>query len=376
MAVITRYFSSSSAGAADGTSWANRAALLSAGSLNSIITSINFTTDSLEVMVEGGITYSITQSHASGIYTNAPNLTRPILFQGCDSSGNPINPASGWSSNATPFSTTSMPTFAYSTDIGINSLAATIYRGIRFTHSARTNAAIFSEGSFYDCCVESSSNNTSHSVFGPNVQTAQNCCLVMSGTGFSQISAAPIYRFVNCRFDGGTATNGTRAGISTTSSGSQYQSCTILNVVNGLLAATGATTRQSQVDRCLFVNCSGYAYQANGQASQTVVHNLSRSIFVNNGTAVDGNTNGHVIAIGNRLRNNTTNFANMGDKITSENDTSAGSDSDEFVDAASGDYRIKSTSSFWGTYLGPGDERVTAGGGLLRHPGMNGGFAA
>jgi hypothetical protein len=40
----------------------------------------------------------------------------------------------------------------------------------------------------------------------------------------------------------------------------------------------------------------------------------------------------------------------------------AGSDADEFVDAANGDYRIKNTSVYWGRGIGAGDEPASSGG--------------
>ncbi len=87
MATVTRYFSTAGAGTADGTSWANRAALFSGGAWSTVITGFNFTgSDSLECRIGPG-SYTITASLASGLFANAPTVSNPLILQGCDSSG-------------------------------------------------------------------------------------------------------------------------------------------------------------------------------------------------------------------------------------------------------------------------------------------------
>jgi hypothetical protein len=49
--------------------------------------------------------------------------------------------------------------------------------------------------------------------------------------------------------------------------------------------------------------------------------------------------------------------------LTLGNDTSAGTDADEFVDAAGGDYRVKYGSTIWGKGYGVSDEPNPGGGG-------------
>ena len=76
-------------------------------------------------------------------------------------------------------------------------------------------------------------------------------------------------------------------------------------------------------------------------------------------------TNGvNAIVANNRLRNNTTNFSGLGNYPTNYgNMTSSGTDSDEFVNVAGGDYRIKNTSDLWGKGYGVADEPAAGGAG-------------
>lgn len=78
MALVTRYFDMSGAGTADGTSYANRAPLLSEGELNSIITSFDFSgSDALLCLLEPGI-YS--DRIANMALANAPSATKKLFF--------------------------------------------------------------------------------------------------------------------------------------------------------------------------------------------------------------------------------------------------------------------------------------------------------
>src|SRR5689334_12015839 len=94
MAITTRYFSTTGAGAADGTTWADRAALFSAGNWSTVITGFNFAgTDSMVARVGPG-NYTCSQSLASGLFANPPTIANPLILHACDSSGNLIDPPS------------------------------------------------------------------------------------------------------------------------------------------------------------------------------------------------------------------------------------------------------------------------------------------
>jgi hypothetical protein len=142
-----------------------------------------------------------------------------------------------------------------------------------------------------------------------------------------------------------------------------------LNFVGGgFLCASGNAARTTQASKLLISGCGTYGFRGNATASQTVFHQLIDSVIIN-GTAlgVDGQSTARIIVSNCRLRDNTSgNFSGMGNYPTDfDVITSSGTDSDEFVNTAAGDYRIKTTSSLWGKGLGPGDEPASGGGGGL-----------
>jgi hypothetical protein len=101
-----------------------------------------------------------------------------------------------------------------------------------------------------------------------------------------------------------------------------------------VFAATASQLRTNVIDACV-VTGSG-AYGINGSSSRVLI----------TGCRLRDNTSGNTTSLGNYP-------ADM------NNDTSAGSDAAEYVDSASGDYRIKYGSAFWGKGIGAGDGPAT-----------------
>jgi hypothetical protein len=113
----------------------------------------------------------------------------------------------------------------------------------------------------------------------------------------------------------------------------------------------------SDIIGCVFVG--GKGLKAQSSWGKQIVRN---SVIVGSsqyGVTVSGANN--VELSGNRFRNNTSGAFNSisGEVLDLSNDTSPGTDADEFVDAANGDYRIKATSALWGKGIGAGDEIPT-----------------
>ena len=141
MSIIVRYFSTSSAGAGDGTSWANRAALFTGGAWSTVITGFAFNgSDSMEARVGPG-TYSITVALASGSFANPPTVTNPLIIHGADSSGNLLSPPDpDWTSNMADWDASSLPILDTSSNINTLNLAACYPRLLKFTASNSTTA--------------------------------------------------------------------------------------------------------------------------------------------------------------------------------------------------------------------------------------------
>lgn len=74
-------------------------------------------------------------------------------------------------------------------------------------------------------------------------------------------------------------------------------------------------------------------------------------------------TNAQVFASGNRFRDNSSgNINGLANYPTDfDNYTTDAADSDDYVDAANGDFRIKNTAAIWGQGYGVSDEPAAGG---------------
>jgi hypothetical protein len=366
MAIITRYFSTTAAGAEDGTTWADRAALFTTGNWSSVLTGFAFNaSDSLEIRIEGGLTYTCGQGLAAGLFANPPSAANPLFMRGCDSSGNLLDPPdSGWLSSEGLFSTATLPVIATTGNIATVSLTNTTLRCLAFTASGRQGNVIGGANCEWVSVVNSTANTSSSGISASSLYIS-NSQVLMSGASFSDGVVCVDGRLLNVRIDGTAGvTSGNRIGVTTASSGYQAAFITVVGCVGGgMFAATGATTRFSNFYRCTLVGNGAYGIQCNGTASQTVNHNVVGCYFANNTTVNLDASGARVNALGNRLRDSTANFANFGNYPTDSNYTTDSDDATEFVNAGSGDYRIKNTAAVWGLGYGAGDEPAAGGGG-------------
>src|SRR5687767_60995 len=136
MAIVTRYFSTTGAGAADGTTWADRAELFSGGNWSTVITGFAFNaSDALKCLIGPG-TYTCSQALASGLFTNPPTLLNPLILHGCDGSGVQLEPeAPAWTAAQPVTWDTNLPVIATTTNIATLGLALTTARLLKFTGS-------------------------------------------------------------------------------------------------------------------------------------------------------------------------------------------------------------------------------------------------
>lgn len=369
MPVVTRFFSTTSAGTGDGTTWANRAALFSAGNWSSVITGFAFNgADSLACRIQGGLIYTCSQAMASGLFANAPSVANLLFFHGCDANGDLLSPPDpDWVSCQGEFNTSTLPVIATTTNIVTSSLANVFWRLVAFTASGRSGE-ILSAGNIDWCSFVNTTANTSARGLG-NINTIRNSQVKMSGASFSAAidTGAQVFAVSNVRIDGTAGTtSGNRIGINNTSAGMpNVEAITITGCAGGgMLAATGSAVRYSTIRKSMFVDNGTYGFRGNATASQTMWHQVIDSVFVNNVIGIDGQSQARILISNCRLRNNSTsNFDGLGNYPSDfGNDVTAGTNADEFVNAAAGDYRIKNTSSLWGRNLGPGDEPASGGG--------------
>lgn len=372
MAVTTLYFSDSGAGAADGTSWANRAAFVSAGTVNALITGFDFTSNSLLAYVEGGKSYTISTAPA---VTNSSSFT--LTYHGCDSSGNPLEPPDpDWTSDQPEFDTTTFPVFAATTNILICNSTHTYFRCVKLTGSGNTsNGLVGSSVQSLDwCAVECSSALTSANGVAVCVKITNSWTKCTNAT-YSVVCASN--DIANVRIVGNaSASSGTRKGWLPAGGTVRANRVTSINNVGGNFMPGSTSTSFTFV----VTNCVGYGGSAGnivlpGTASMTTHSRITGCVLADNGAyGVDFGTNSTPTHVsGNAVFDNTSGqFGNAGSINTAHNVTS-GAAADEFVDSAGGDFRIKNTSSLWGKGYGVSDQPAAAGGGgLLTHPGMSG----
>lgn len=392
MAITTLYFGVSDNGAADGSSWANRAALFTGGAWSTLITGFNFTSggNSLRCIVEAG-THTITAGLGTASFTSGtPTVADPLYFVAANADGTGIwePPDPDWCSAMPAWDDSGMPVFASTTNINMVNVSTNVYLyGIKFTSSGATSQPTTGTANYNWVIVENSTNNVNAGGISISQNNNVQCVVIrMTGTaynyGFNRGLNAILQ--ANIRIEGNiSATSGNRGGIYNNNNESWgLAKCVSINHVGGGFVSgstgTAATLRA--------VNCIAYGNSGPGFANPSVTgtgnQTLERCIAVNNGTyGVNTTTSAPMLITGCRFRNNSTADINgTGDHpVDLYNDTSAGNDSDEFVNVSGAvstwDLRIKNTSSKWGKGYGVADQPASGGGGLLIHPGMTGGIS-
>lgn len=372
MAIVVRYFSTTSAGTGDGTSWANRAAFFTGGVYSTIITGFNFAgSDSLEVRLGPG-TYNTNVSFAGSLFANPPRPANPLTIHGCDSSGNRIVP-SEWNCCQGSLPVVGYPIWDLSTaNINIQN----IYLRCLNIQSSATGATILATNSLnvgngvaVEFCRVNNSNTTA-ATFG-GLSTAYSCHFLSSGTSYPSIVSGVADSVANCRIEGNpSATSLARVGLSSNTTSfvrPASRNCIINTPGSGVENSSSSAGAGIGISEYTIVNCataSGAALNAPSIPSgvTNTGHNIvyAQNCFIAN-CSIGINTQNTAAKISkNRLRN-TTNYTVPTNSIIADNFETAGNDTDEFVDAANGDYRIKNTSIYWGKGIGAGDEPASGG---------------
>jgi hypothetical protein len=370
MAIVTRYFSTTGAGAADGTTWADRAALFSAGNWSTVITGFDFGgADSMLALIEGGLTYTCSQTLQAATFSVAqPTAANNLVLHGCNSSGTILEPPDpDWTSDQPAFSDATLPIIPITTNIHAVNQAYIFPRLIKFTGSGNTtNPVAGGNISHHDwCIIVNSTSNTNAKAVETN-STLTNCVVEMTGTSY--LFAVGVQTMHNCRVIGNiSASSGNRNGWAPTSASPFAYNCTFYDHPASQIAPSSASTAFSlNLGRCTVdgAGSSGSCVLLPSTASQAQVARIFNSVFVNSGAfGINAQSAARVFAVQNRLRDNTSgNFGGFLNHISTEtNYTTDAADADDFVDAASGDYRIKNTAAIWGKGYGVSDQPPAGG---------------
>lgn len=376
MAIVTRYFSSTSAGAADGTTWSDRAALFSAGNWSTVITGFNFAgSDSLLCLIEGGVSYTCSQSLASGLFANAPSAANNLMLHGCDSSGNAIAPPDhDWTSDQPAWSKSTLPTIESSTNIVVINLSYAHARLISFSGSGNTTNAILGSGSglfiFDWVYVVNSNNSTSATCVAGTGTRITNSVLQCSGTSYSAIMSN-FGEAINVRCIGNpSASSGSRVGIASSATTLHVSKCcTYGNVGQAMSISSSSAAWSGTIERNTLTGVPGTSTGdvliLPSTASQTQVQRIIGNVLVNGGAyGLNAQSAARVYVFNNRLRDNTSgSFNGTLNHDVSQNYTTDTDDTDDFVDFSGGDFRIKNTATIWGKGYGVSDEPAAASSG-------------
>lgn len=366
MALVTRYFSTTSAGAGDGTTWADRAALFD-GSNNwsTIITGFTYTgTDSLVCMIGPG-DYTCGQALTSATVGGTAPTTNGnhLVLQACDSSGNLwIPPDQGWSSAEPIWDISTMPHITGTVNGYTLDVSGIVARGIYFDTSASLSG-IARNSTHYDWCYFRNPNsNTGVNCIGAAGVSLTNCVCRVEGTSYSAIIG--IFGLVhNVRLEGNaSATSGNRNGYSSAVTNATHMSLVtaINNPGSGIVFSHTGNLPRIINSIAAYNDGDGIVIAYTGSGLPVV----GGCIVVNNGNLGINSSTGNMMVQHNRFRDNGSGNFDATELNTDFNETSAGTDADEFVDATSGDLRIKSTSSLWGLDYGVKDEDASGSSGF------------
>lgn len=374
MSITVRYFSTSSAGAADGTTWNDRAALFSAGNWSSVITGFDFSgANSLECRIGPG-TYTDGQNFTSALFTNAPRIAQPLFFTAVDSSGSEWIPPNGaWSSAQPLWSQTGsaeQPILSMSNNAVTIGCAHVHWRGIRFLHSARTGGGVITAaGTLEWFTLENSASNTaSVGVDSATVVSMRNGIITMSGTAYS-CCAQQATEGQNIRLVGNaSASSGNRNGLRLSSNTVYvYDQITVCDhAADGIAQTSTGTSVRLVLTRSTVVTCGGDGMQFD-TANVTTPQAVSQCLFANNGGwGINNASTAEVYISDCRFRDNTSG------SITGEGNymasgfgiyTTDAADT-EFVDYAGKDFRVASAATIAGRGFGAGQQSASGGASL------------
>lgn len=361
MAYLTRYFSTSAAGAGDGTSWANRAALVDGSGLwSSVIEANDFQGGNPMTAFVGPGTYAINESMTGAFFDNtSPNVRNPLTFAACDSSGNPLTPPDpDWTSPEPAWDDSSLPVFnTGSTALRFSSTGLN-FRLIKFTITANATWSTTSTIHYEWCSFAISGSGGSSQVLADGGYF-HNCLVTFTSSQFlNAFTVNALNAVINCRISQSGASSGSRIAFGRTTGGvsGKIALCTIIGFTGGgIVLSTTNTSQTLNLYRNTIVNCGSHGVQLSSTASVSR-STMERNYVANNGgygIDIQGN---YAWVTNNRMRDNTSgNFnssSNYGDYGSYTTDAS---DADEFVDAGAGDYRIKYGCAIHGRNYGAGE---------------------
>jgi hypothetical protein len=351
MALVTRYFDVTGAGAADGTSYANRAPLFVTGNLNSIIRGFSFAADALDCICEPGTyTQSVTVNAAS-FTSGTPSRPRRLMIR-----------TAGWSQlgwkSPQPFAG------LWNNAVRINCSTAGVgwsgtgwdafFQGVYFNWNSSAELIGNCQFEMLDCYLHQAGSGR---LFGSNSLTANNCVFHNSNTTATVSMANIGSNLANCRIEMNLAGASTNI-LSNPNSGSSggWQDCTFVGPGIGIKHSISNPNFPSVfIDRCTF-HVGADAIFLTDTATNIQSQRCTRSFISSGGQGIKFYDT-RCFIWDNVIRCTGTPINAISTNIPSNLNIipTAAFDTTHFVDAANGDYRIKYGSAYWGKDIGAGD---------------------
>lgn len=367
MAITRRYFSTTSNGAGDGTTWNDRAPLISGTVFSPIITGFDYTSNSLEAYVGSG-TYTITNS-LSTFTSGNPTTAHPCSLIACDDSGNRwVPPNSGWVCSMPDWDTTGMP-FLSATSAQIVNHLGVYLEGLVIKNGNTSGRVVNTHFGVNWCIIENSGNGASVGAIGGTSYMQRNSIYKCTGTTYGTIyDSVPVCVAENIRVVGNPlASSGNRYGYGTTSNTySTFNKLCIINTLSAFRMSSNGTGTSLFNNNVLMYNSSNSGtsdamYNAGlrsnpGAVINAIAINFNGYGINSTGVALASNA-GKIIAVNCGFRDcSSGNVFDSGNHHPHSTFNITETDEQLFVDAANLDLRIKNTSSYWGKNLGVGDE--------------------
>lgn len=362
-AATVRYFSTTAAGDETGSSWANRAALFSAGNWSTVISGHDFATSALKCFIGPG-SYTCSQSLTTTVITTDPTAQFPLFLCGCDSSGAALAiPDPDWVSPMPAWDDSTLPVIATTTNIATLNLTHCFTLLLKFTASGRNGGVIGTGivGMYWTVVLNSTANSAAIAVTSAK---AYGCVFTCTGSSYDTIVSVGGTPMTNCRVEGVTGSSGNRRGITSSAITTQLELVTVVNCGGeGIIGTSASTSQNLRVRRCTVANNGATGIKANSTAAQTEHHEVHGCMITGNGTAgIDGNSDAaRFVITSTRLRDNTTNIQGIGDYPTDLSIyTTDSDDATEYVSTgANGDFRIKTSAAIWNQGYGAGDQAAS-----------------
>lgn len=365
MAIVTRYFSTAAAGAADGTTWADRAALFTGGAWSTVITGFDFTSDSMVAHVGPG-TYTITVALNNATFTVvAPSAASPLIFHGCDSSGNRLTPPDlNWSSDLAAWDDSDLPVLVTTTNINTFTQSSIILRLLKFTASGTTTATTGPINGVRQtdwCSVTVSSSDADATGITSSGDT-RNCIVSMSGSIYRcGILLGAGQSITNTKITGVAGSSGNRHGIEF-SNGAGYvisRVCISGFGGDGIGTSSIGATSFFVIRQSVIANVGGTGIKLAATASQTVAYSIDGCIITGcSAYGIDAQSAARLVLTRTRLRDNSSGNINgmLNWLVDMDVYTTDSDDATEYVNAAANDFRIKPGSAIYGNGYGVSEQ--------------------